>query len=76
METLMEILKELKPFVDFEKEEHLIDEHILNSLEIMTLVSRIDDEFDVQIPLVEVVPENFQSAKAIHRMIVRVQEEE
>ena len=76
METLMEILKELKSFVDFEKEEHLIDEHILNSLEIMTLVSRIDDEFDVQIPLVEVVPENFQSAKAIHRMIVRVQEEE
>lgn len=76
METLMEILRDMKPFVDFEKEEQLIDSHILNSLDIMTLVARIDDELDVQIPLVEVVPENFQSVKAIYDMIERVQEEE
>ena len=50
METLLEILQDLHPEVDFETEEHLIDNKILNSFDIVTIVAEIDSEFDVAIP--------------------------
>lgn len=75
MEELLEILRKMKPDVDFESNEHLIDEEILDSFDIISLVSAVDDEFDVQITAVDIVPENFNSAKALYRLIERLQEE-
>lgn len=76
MEKLLEILEELKPGIDFSKEENLIADGILDSLSIITLVSEISGEFDVEITPMEIVPENFRSADTIFRMITRLQEEE
>ena len=73
MEELYDILKELKPDVDFRAQQHLIDDHILDSMEIMSLVMDLNEEFDVEITPLEVIPENFQSADAIYRMITRLQ---
>ena len=73
MEELYDILKELKPDVDFRTQQHLIDDHILDSMEIMSLVMDLNEEFDVEITPLEVIPENFQSADAIYRMITRLQ---
>lgn len=75
MENLYEILEDLQPDVDFEKEEHLIDDHILSSLSILSLIAELEDEFDITIPAVEIVPANFNSAKAMWEMIQRLQEE-
>ena len=76
MEKLIDILTELHPDVDFATEEHLIDESILDSFDIVTLVAEIDAEFDVQIPAEELIPDNFNSAKALWDMIERLQEED
>ena len=75
MEKLIEILEGIEAGVDYENCTTLIDEGILDSLAIISLVSEIEEEFDVQIPTVEIVPENFNSAKAIWDLIVRIQEE-
>ena len=76
MEALYEILEDLQPDVDFENEENLIDNHILSSLSILSLIADLEDEFDITVPAVEIVPANFNSAKAMWSMIQRLQEEE
>ena len=58
MEKLIEILEELEPGVDYENTEDLIDGRHLDSLKILSLISEIEDEFDVEIPTVEIVPVN------------------
>ena len=75
MEKLLEILNELHPDVDFATETGLVDEKILDSLDIVSLISEIADEFDVAIPADEIIPENFNSAKALYALICRLDEE-
>ena len=75
MERLIEILEEIEDGVDYENCTTLIDQNILDSLAIISLVAAIEDEFDVQIPTVEIIPDNFNSAKAIWNLIERLQEE-
>ena len=75
MEQLLDILAELHPEVDFETEEHLIDNKILDSFDIVTLVAEIDSEFDVSIPAEELLPENFNSAKALYALVERLMED-
>ena len=75
MEKLLKILSELHPDVDFTENEELIDEGILDSLDIVTLVTEINAEFDVTIPAEEIIPENFNSAKALMELITKLDEE-
>ena len=72
MERLIEILEELQPDVDFNTAENLIDGRILDSLTILSLVAEIEEEFDVEIPTVEIIPSNFNSAKKIWELIERL----
>ncbi len=76
MERLYEILEDIQPDVDFETAENLIDDHILSSLSILSLIAELEDAYDVTIPAVEIVPANFNSAKAMWDMIQRLQEDE
>ncbi len=75
MEKLLAILNELHPEVDFTENEELVDDGILDSLDIVTIVTEIDAEFDVRIPAEEIVPENFNSAKALMALITKLDEE-
>lgn len=72
MEKLLEILCDLHDDVDFTVEEALVDDGILDSLDIVSLVTEIDSEFDVRIPPEEIIPENFNSAKALWALIERL----
>ena len=74
MEELFEILKELHPEVDFETAEGLIDDGILDSLDMVTLVTEVNDRFDVSIPPEEILPENFNSAKDLWALICKLDE--
>lgn len=74
MEKLIEILTSLHPDVDFATATDLVDDGILDSLDIVTLVTEIDAEFDVTIPAEEIVPENFNSAVALMALIERLDE--
>lgn len=69
MGDLLEILNDLHPEVDFEVEEHLMDDGILDSLDIVNLISGISEVFDVNITAKDIVPENFNSAKALYSLI-------
>ncbi len=75
MEKLLEILKGIKPEVDFEGNEHLIDNEELDSLSIVEVVSAIDDEFDVEIGVTDIIPENFNSVEAIWNLIQKLLDE-
>lgn len=74
MEPLYNILKELHPDVDFTTEQDLIGEGILDSLDIVTLITEINSAYDVSIPAEEILPENFCSASAIYALIQRLDE--
>lgn len=75
MEKLLNILKELKPGVDFEKEQKLIDDGILDSFDLVALVGEINEEFDVEVEFEDMEPENFNSMKKMYEMIERLQNE-
>ena len=75
MEDLLEILNDLHPEVDFEVEEHLIDDGILDSLDIVNLISEISEVFDVSITAKDIIPENFNSSKALYSLIQDLDEE-
>jgi len=72
MDTLLEILKGIRPDVDFENETELIDEGILDSFDVVSIISEIDDAFGVQIRINELDPENFNSAEAIWSLIEKL----
>ena len=75
MEKLIAILQGLQPGVDYASCRDLIDGRYLDSLPILALVAELEEEFDVTVPTVEIVPANFNSADAIWAMIERLQEE-
>lgn len=75
MEKLLNILSELKPGVDFEKETKLIDDGILDSFDLVALVGELNEAFDVEIEFEDMEAENFNSVANMHKMIVRLQEE-
>jgi len=74
MNDLIEILEELHADVDFKNCVTLIDHNILDSFDIITLVADINSEFDVTIPAEEIIPENFNSAKALYALVERLME--
>lgn len=76
MEEVIKILEGIKPGVDFRKEENLFEDHILASLEIIMLVSELNDAFDIEITLPYIKPENFQSAATIYAMVQKIQNED
>lgn len=75
MEELLNILENMHPDVDFTAEDDLIGAGVLDSLDIVTLITEINATFDVSIPAEEVVPENFASAEALWALITRLDEE-
>lgn len=74
MEKLINILMELDDSIDWEKEDSLIDDRILDSFSMLTLISDLEDEFDIEIDASELIPENFNSTDAMWNMIKRLQE--
>lgn len=69
MEKLMEILKGIRPDVDFENETSLIDDGILDSFDVVSIISELDNEFGVQVRITELDPESFNSAEAIWNLV-------
>lgn len=74
MEKLLQLLAEIRPDVDFENETALIDDGILDSFDVVSIISEIDDAFNVQIRITELDPENFNSAEAIWDLVQTLKE--
>lgn len=76
MEELKSLLEELRPDIDFDNEKELVTNRVLESFDIINLVSELDDEFDIKIKPVDLIPENFNSVEAMWKMIQRLQDED
>ena len=74
MNELLTILRELHPDIDFETATGLVEDSVLTSLDIVTIVSEVADRLDVNIPAEEILPENFDSAAALWQLIQRLDE--
>ena len=74
MKKLMEILNDIDDTVDWENETALIDERILDSFGVISLISELEEQFDIEIEASEIIPQNLNSADAMWKMIQRLQE--
>ena len=75
MEELQKILEEIRQDIDFASEERLIDDGVLDSIDIIEIVTAVNDAFDVDINVQYLLPENFNSMEAIYRLICKLQDE-
>ena len=76
LDDIIEILKDVEEDVDYEHETALVDNRILDSFDILSIISALNDEFDVSIPAKDVIPENFNSAAAMRDLIQRLVDED
>ena len=76
MEELMNLLMALKPEIDFERETELIDDGLLESFDVITLIAEIEDQFGIEVPAEEIMPENFNSAKDMWRLLEQLKGED
>ncbi len=76
MDEIVAILKELHPDVDYETNKSLVDDRVIDSFDIISIVAEIDDRLDVQIPAEEIIPENFNSAVALAALVKRLEDED
>ena len=76
MEKILSILQDIRADVDFANETKLIDGGVLDSFDIIEIVSTFNDEFDIEIDVDELMPENFNSVAAMKQLIERLQNEE
>lgn len=69
LEKIIEILSDLHEDIDFATEDKLIDSKLLDSFDIITVITEINSEFDVAIPADKIIPENFNSAQALAALV-------
>lgn len=74
-EQLLALLEEIRPDVEFEKEKKLIDDGVLDSFDIISIVQEMNDTFDVEIDVEELVPDNFNTIEAMQELIEKLQAE-
>ena len=75
-EQLMEVLEEIRPDVDFENEKQLITDGVLDSFDIVSLVTALNDEFDIEIEVGNLVPDNCNSIEGMMALIEKLQDED
>ena len=74
MDELLELLEDIKPTVDFRTCTGLIDDGYLDSFDILSIVSELNDAFGIEISPVDIIPENFNSAQALWHMVERLKD--
>lgn len=76
LDSVIEMLEDIEEDIDYENVTDLVDGKHLDSFDIIAIVNAVVEEFDVTIPASEIIPENFNSARALHKLIVRLDEDE
>ena len=70
----MNILMEIDESIQWEKEKALIDDRILDSFGVISLISELEEAFDIEIEAAEMIPENLNSVEALWKMVQRLKE--
>ena len=74
MDELLELLEDIKPTVDFRTCTGLIDDGYLDSFDILSIVSELNDAYGIEISPVDIITENFNSAQALWNMVERLKD--
>ena len=74
MVELIRIMNEIRPDLDFTKEDKLIDDDVLDSFDIISIVSEVNDFFGIELNVNDLLPENFNSAAALYDLIQKTSE--
>ena len=74
-EQLLTMLRDMHPDIDFETAEGLIDRKILTSFDVVSIAAELSETYGVDVGAVDIVPENFNSARALFALIQRLEEE-
>lgn len=74
-ETILDILQELHEDIDYEKEDKLVDDKLLDSFDLVTLVTELSNEFEVKITAKDFISRNFNSLDRLTLMIERLLDE-
>ncbi len=69
MDTILHILKSLHPEVDFSRDQNLVEEGILDSFDIITIVTELDDQLAITVPPEMLTAKNFASPQAMLAMV-------
>lgn len=72
MDELLHVLNSVVENVDFNTEQKLITDGIINSLSFVIIFTTISDHYKIEIPFEEIVPENFDSLDAMYNLIQRL----
>lgn len=72
-ETLLEILEDINSDIDYKTETAIIDDGLLDSFDIVALVGEMNDAFDINISVVDLIPENFNSLSAMLALVDKLQ---
>ena len=76
MDKILEILKGIRPDVDFVNEKKLIDGNVLDSIDIISIVGEFNEAFDIEIDVEDLEPDNFNTVEAMQELITKLQEED
>lgn len=69
MEELYIILEDIRPEFNFRESENFIDDGFLDSFDIVTLISEIEEKYEISIDGLDIIPENFETINAIADLI-------
>lgn len=73
--SIRAILESLHPRIDFHTHTRLIDDEVLKSFDIISIIAEVSDKMDIDIPVEEIIPENFNSCQALEKLLERLEEE-
>ncbi len=76
LEAIIDMLTDIEEDIDYETVTTLVDDRYLDSFDILSIISAIDEEFDVTVPAKDIVPDNFNSAQSILELVKRLADEE
>jgi acyl carrier protein len=74
-EKVLEVLSKEFPQIDFKASDALVDDGILDSLTIVSIISTLNMEFDIEIPYEEIIEENFNSIAGLAKLVEKLQDE-
>ena len=70
-EQIIRILTELRPEFDFSQNIDFIEEGMLDSFDIVSLVSELDATYGISIDGMDILPENFAMVESIERLLIK-----
>ena len=73
-QSIIDILTDVKDGIDYENEKNLIDDELLDSFDVVAIVGELDETFDIEITMDDMIPENFNSVDAIGALVQKLQE--